>query len=430
MPTPSDFQEPLDHLSADQALLRVALQSRVAYLIQGSEDPQDFVAVDPNTGAQTLVLLYNGGIFFFDSTDVTSLHDGVTVLVSNDGHRYLRENAVSLHAVLDIEEEPPGSPTLGDVYIVATAATGDWATHDDEIAVFTARGWEFIPPSIGMLIFVEDSETFMHYTAAGAWSTGLSNTPIADETVLPSSVLGGRIHWIVENQTTNTPPAAPGDGDTYIIGPAPEDDWAGHAGKIALARGGNWIIVTPTEGYQAYDKSTNRIYTFTGAEWALPATGLVVISAQEVAAVAQVDFVDLFDGQFSEYELVCTGVTVSVDDVDIRLRVRVNGVYESTGYLNDTGAITNGVALNPTNGQGNAADEKGDYRLRFADPDQSGFTLFLVDSVYFRSDGTVGADRQWGYFNDNDPLNAIRVVPVSGNISGRFVLYGRAKDVA
>lgn len=267
MPTPSDFQEPLA-ATGDMGLLREALQKRVAYALGNAEDPTDLVAVDADTGATILVLLYHGGVFFLDPADTTTAHDGVTCLVTSDGKRYLRENSIFVRAVLSqTETAPPVSPTIGDAYIVATAGTGAWATHDDEIAVFTARGWEFIPPSIGMLIFVEDLQTFIHYTTGGAWETGLSNTPAGNGTVWPSSILGGRTHWIVENQTTNDPPVSPTDGDAYIIGPSPTGDWSGHAAKLALANGDAWIITAPLEGYIAYDKDEDGAFVYSGSAW-------------------------------------------------------------------------------------------------------------------------------------------------------------------
>ena len=44
---------------------------------------------------------------------------------------------------------PPGSPANGDRYIVGTTATGAWATHDDELAIYR-DGWQFYaPPAAG-----------------------------------------------------------------------------------------------------------------------------------------------------------------------------------------------------------------------------------------------------------------------------------------
>lgn len=57
---------------------------------------------------------------------------------------------------------PPGSPANGDAYIVAAGATGDWAGHDDELAVWhgAAAVWEFHVPKDGWRVYVRDESMF------------------------------------------------------------------------------------------------------------------------------------------------------------------------------------------------------------------------------------------------------------------------------
>ena len=45
---------------------------------------------------------------------------------------------------------PPGSPTPGRCYIVASGASGAWAGKTDQIAVATEGGWRFIAPREGL----------------------------------------------------------------------------------------------------------------------------------------------------------------------------------------------------------------------------------------------------------------------------------------
>lgn len=51
---------------------------------------------------------------------------------------------------------PPGSPTTGDRYIVATGGTGLWLTHDDEIAQWNGSAWDFTVQTLGMVVGVDD----------------------------------------------------------------------------------------------------------------------------------------------------------------------------------------------------------------------------------------------------------------------------------
>lgn len=263
MPDPNDFIQPLN-ATGDQGALREALVSRVIYAIADTEDPQDFIAVDTVSGAQPWGVAYEGRVFWLDPNDTTTAHDGITTIVTSDGYRYKVELVTGPRfSVIDNETTaPPGSPALGDSYLVPSGATGDWSGHPDEIAIWTARGWEYVTPEIGMLVYVESKNGFWHYDDNGDWVAGIGLSALAPNSVSPVALLGGRSHWVVVNQTTNTPPGSPSDGVAYIVGPAPTGDWSGHATKIAIAQNGSWIIVEPQEGWQVYDQSLDANYVY------------------------------------------------------------------------------------------------------------------------------------------------------------------------
>jgi len=52
---------------------------------------------------------------------------------------------------------PPGSPAEGDTYIVAPAATGDWAGKDGRFAAWLGGAWSFATPVEGWLAYVVDT---------------------------------------------------------------------------------------------------------------------------------------------------------------------------------------------------------------------------------------------------------------------------------
>ena len=72
---------------------------------------------------------------------------------------------------------PPASPSNGDTYIVAAAATGAWAGKDGAVAVWDAQAttpaWVFGTPRIGWIAYIEDEEKLSAYKAAG-WSAGVA----------------------------------------------------------------------------------------------------------------------------------------------------------------------------------------------------------------------------------------------------------------
>ena len=75
---------------------------------------------------------------------------------------------------------PPGSPTLGDTYVVDTAATGLWAGHDGEVAVWAnpvgpgtpTPEWIFLAPNSGWLIFDESSSQLHAHNGTGFSTNG------------------------------------------------------------------------------------------------------------------------------------------------------------------------------------------------------------------------------------------------------------------
>ena len=68
---------------------------------------------------------------------------------------------------------PPGTPLVGDAYIVATGGTGAWAGKDGQVAVRELSGWAFGVPRLGWTAYVEDEEKLIAYKAAG-WSAGIA----------------------------------------------------------------------------------------------------------------------------------------------------------------------------------------------------------------------------------------------------------------
>lgn len=86
----------------------------------------------------------------FVSDALNTLNTEITSLKTGRSHQ---------DAVLDRDlTVPPGSPATGDRYIVAATATGDWATHDNEIAEWDGSAWVFTVPEEGFTLYVTDED--------------------------------------------------------------------------------------------------------------------------------------------------------------------------------------------------------------------------------------------------------------------------------
>lgn len=65
---------------------------------------------------------------------------------------------------------PPGSPANGDRHIVGTAATGAWATHDDQLAVYR-DGWQFYAPPASGAVTIYNMDDHSEWRYDAGWAT-------------------------------------------------------------------------------------------------------------------------------------------------------------------------------------------------------------------------------------------------------------------
>ena len=63
------------------------------------------------------------------------------------------------------------------------------------------------------------------------------------------------------------PPAAPAEGERYIVGPGPIGAWEGQTGKVAVWSSGAWAFLAPAPGWTAWVTAAARAVTWTGTGW-------------------------------------------------------------------------------------------------------------------------------------------------------------------
>ncbi|GHA22297.1 hypothetical protein GCM10007989_17100 [Devosia pacifica] len=71
---------------------------------------------------------------------------------------------------------PPAAPVLGDAHIVGDSASGGWAGHDREIAMWQAGAWAFLDPAEGWQAYCATSQQWLVFQD-GDWVVLAGNGP-------------------------------------------------------------------------------------------------------------------------------------------------------------------------------------------------------------------------------------------------------------
>jgi hypothetical protein len=97
------------------------------------------------------------------------------------------------------------------------------------------------------------------------------------------------LHAACEGETAD-PPAAPVDGEAWLVASNATGDWAGEDGKLASRQAGNWLFAAPADGMRVFDRSTGQVLLYRGG-WQRPTppaspSGGAVIDSEARAAIA------------------------------------------------------------------------------------------------------------------------------------------------
>lgn len=123
----------------------------------------------------------------------------IPVFVKGDsGDTYLTQGNAFLRSIQPLLEcnvismaltAPPATPANGDTYIPASVATGDWATHENQIAYwstdnpnFPAGEWEFFTPAKGWILG-NQADGLAYFFGGATWAaitSGFSKVALLD----------------------------------------------------------------------------------------------------------------------------------------------------------------------------------------------------------------------------------------------------------
>jgi hypothetical protein len=81
-------------------------------------------------------------------------------------------DAIVMLSVLDRDlASPPGSPSEGERYLIASPASGSWSGRDAKIAAWQDGAWSYYTPREGWFIWVADEDLFLVFNGA-SWTGG------------------------------------------------------------------------------------------------------------------------------------------------------------------------------------------------------------------------------------------------------------------
>ncbi len=80
-------------------------------------------------------------------------------------------------------------------------------------------------------------------------------------------ILDALVQLAVRDRDLAAPPAAPADGDRYIVAASATGDWSGMSGKIAHRLDGAWTFYAPRPGFVAYIADEAAFAHWTGSAW-------------------------------------------------------------------------------------------------------------------------------------------------------------------
>lgn len=69
---------------------------------------------------------------------------------------------------------PPTTPESGDAYRILENASGEWAGHDRQIALWIGGAWEYIFPSTGQVLFDKAAGVQLRYNQN--WESAIEPT--------------------------------------------------------------------------------------------------------------------------------------------------------------------------------------------------------------------------------------------------------------
>ena len=99
------------------------------------------------------------------------------------------------------------------------------------------------------------------------------------------------LHPAIEGEAAS-PPADPGEGECWLVGPVPKGVWQGHADELACYTAGTWLFSVPRDGMRLLDRSTGQLRLYRGG-WTMAAAPSTPVGGATVDSQARTAIVGL-----------------------------------------------------------------------------------------------------------------------------------------
>ncbi|MFN7002557.1 MAG: DUF2793 domain-containing protein [Roseinatronobacter sp.] len=74
------------------------------------------------------------------------------------------------------------------------------------------------------------------------------------------------VQLVVEAFGATEPPSTPAEGQIWALGATPSGPWTGQADRLAIWQGGDWLFLSPQDGWRAASGTDLRVWSGTGWE--------------------------------------------------------------------------------------------------------------------------------------------------------------------
>lgn len=313
------------------------VRSEVAQGIVGVFDTADLSGENFAIQPYAAIAVYgpDGDLVFYayDADDTTTADDGGTTCIVVSGRRYKRSTELTVKdaALSATTSAQPASPALGDTYIVPAAPSGtDWASQAETVATFTARGWIFRQPYVGMVVYVEDEATFYHYDASGDWQQGLPPGALPNGSIVPMKLYEPFGILVVEDERNAPPGGTPTTGSLYQVGTSPTGAFVGHVGEIARFNGASYDFIVPGEGNTIYRKDASTLFSYRSGAWGLTIATSVLTFFKMYAPSGTVSYADSATPTNIFTTTAISGAVGDVWEIQVR-QASIQGTNNSAG---------------------------------------------------------------------------------------------------